>query len=235
MRALSGLWSPQSIVFRAGAAGIVHVVHPIERLRYVARAGSAPDRFLVAESVPAFSAFARDQRALLVALKGLIVRQPESPGLLALAAHMVQSLEPIEAGWSFADSLTDDRTLEIAETIAIAEAGGTDVIDSIATGRCSESNAVQVLCPAGTAAWVEHSRQGGRSVVIVTPLGSRLPALLWGRFLDHNGNPELGVNEPGQNELITLDTFDNLIGPNGIGETNSWQPDCPDVAEVARF
>ena len=231
-------------------AGNVWLVHPIERLRYVARAGSAPDRFLVAESVPGLGGFAHDPRVLLVALKGLITRQSDSPGLLALAAHMTQALEPIEAGWAFADSLTEDQTEQIAETIAIAEAGGTDVIDSIASGQTAGEGGVEVLCPAGTQAWIDHARAAGRSVVVVTPRGSRLPTLLWQRYLVHNdraptpaasasgeqASQEHTVNPlPGEHELIGLHTFDDIVGPSGLTPVSSWQPDCPDVAEVARF
>ena len=200
-------------------------VHPIERLRYVARAGAAPDRVLVAESVPALSAFASRPGPMLVALRQLIVRQPDSPGLLGLAAHMVQALDPIEAGWSFAESLELDQTAEHAEEIAIAEAGGTDVIDSIASGPG------QLLCPVGTVAWIEHARSAGRSVAGVTPTGTRLPRLLWASFLDRNraAEPDSGF------ELVAVDRFDDLIGPDGLGPVDGWSADCPDVAEVARL
>lgn len=201
-------------------------MHPIERLRYVARAGSAPDRFLVAESVPALAAFAHEPNALLVALKGLITRQPESPGLLGLAAHMIHALDPIEAAWSYADALTEDRTADIAETVAIAEAGGTDVIDSIASGRDREGGELMMLCPLGTTAWIEHARSAGRSVAVVIPKGSRLPTMLWTRF--HTGQPQ-------DFEVVPAALFDDAVGETGVTPLAAWQPDCPDVAEVARF
>lgn len=201
-------------------------MHPIERLRYVARAGSAPDSFLVAESVPALAAFAREPNALLVALKGLITRQPDSPGLLGLAAHMVHSLDPIAAGWSYADELTEDRTADIAETVAITEAGGTDVIDSIASGRDSETGELMMMCPVGTKAWIQHARSAGRSVAVVTPKGSRLPTMLWTRFSTGHSHDV---------ELVAADSFDDAVSDSGITPLAAWQPDCPDVAEVARF
>jgi len=211
---------------------IVVIVHPIERLRYVARAGAAPDKILVAESVPAFSAFADDPRAMLVALRQLITRQPDSPGLLGLAAHMVQSLDPVDAGWVFANELEFDPTSEIAASLAIAESGGTDVIDSIASGPG------EVLCPAGTTAWIEHAKSLGRSVAIVTPYGSRLPNLLWRSYLERNGLAALSAHaepEPMSVERLPLDRFDDLIGPDGVAPVTSWKSDCPDVAEVARL
>lgn len=212
-------------------------MHPIERLRYVARAGSAPDKMLVAESVPALAAFAHNPNALLVALKGLISRQRTSPGLLALGAHMMHSLEPIPAGWAFADELAADRTTEIAETVAIAEAGGTDVIDTVASGRNADSGEIEFLCPAGTEAWIDHAKGAGRSVVAVTPMGTRLPAMLWGRFIDEHdrvGGDDAG-SLPGEFERLPATRFDDVIGPNGVTPLEDWEPDCPDVAEVARF
>ncbi len=203
-------------------------MHPIERLRYVARAGSAPDRILVAESIPAFSVFSQKPQMLLVAVRQLISRQPESPGLLALGAHMVQALDPLEAGWAFSDALNEDRTSDIAETIAVAESGGTDVIDSIASGRTT-GGAVEVVCPLGTRAWVEQARDAGRSVAIVTPLGTRLPPMLWSSFVERMNGPEVGASD-----VLLLDEFDDLIGPDGLGELTTWSPDCPDVAEIAR-
>lgn len=201
------------------------LVHPIERLRYVARAGAAPDRILVAESVPALGAFAGRPGAMLVALRQLIVRQPASPGLLGLAAHMVHSLDPIDAGWAFAEVLELDRTSELAEEIAITEAGGTDVIDSIASGPGV------AVCPAGTTAWIEHARRSGRSIALVAPVGTRLPKLLWSSFVDRNGFR----GDAGDSEIIDLDQFDDLIGPDGITPLSDWKADCPDVAEVARL
>ena len=146
---------------------------------------------------------------------------------------MIQALDATEAGWDFAALLEQDRTAEIAESIAITEAGGTDVIDSIASGRVA-GGAVDVLCPAGTNAWIGHARESGRSIAVVTPVGTRLPAMMWEGFLDRNG---LSTPEPtvGDSERIAIDHFDDLIGPDGIQPLSTWVPDCPDVAEIARF
>lgn len=196
-------------------------MHPIERLRYVARSGTAPDRILVAESMPALAQFSSEPNALLVSLRQLIARQPDSPGLLCLAANMVNALDSLEAGYEVVDAFDADRTTDIAEAVAIAEAGGTDVIDSIASGPS------EILCPLGTAAWIDSARAAGRSAIVVTPYGSRLPRLLWAAFKGRNHDPE-------RHETIDLDRFDNVLSADGIAELTSWVPDCPDVAELAR-
>jgi hypothetical protein len=145
---------------------------------------------------------------------------------------MLQSLDPVDAGWVFANELEFDPTSEIAASIAIAESGGTDVIDSIASGPDA------VLCPAGTIAWIEHAKSLGRSVAVVTPYGSRLPNLLWRSYLERNGVAAPSAHaKPGPMsvECLPIDSFDDLIGPGGVAPLSSWKPDCPDVAEVARL
>lgn len=171
---------------------------------------------------------------MLVAIRQLIIRQPESPGLLALAAHLIHSLDPIDAGSAFSDELDADRTSEIAESVAITEAGGTDVIDSIASGRAA-SGEVSVICPLGTTAWIDHARNEGRAVVVVTPIGTRLPRLLWSSYLQRNGYPETPDDAPNGVEHLSILRFDDLVCSTGIEPLSEWLSDCPDVAEVARL
>jgi len=200
-------------------------MHPIERLRYVARAGAVPDRILVAETVPGLTGFAQQPGPLLVALRQLIGRQPESPGLLCLGARMVAALEPIDAAWEFVDALEIDPTSDTADQLAIDEAGGIDLIETIA------SMSGTLLCPSGSTAWIESARARGKTVSAITPLGSRLPKLLFGGFVER-----LGVDDhPGSPELVSLDQVDELVGPEGIVEIDRWVADAPDVAELGAF
>ena len=143
---------------------------------------------------------------------------------------MVQAMDPIAAGYDFVDQLSADLTASNAEAIASAEVGGTDVIDSIASGPGT------LLCPGGTKAWVASARAAGRSLVVVTPMGSRLPKHLWQSYLERNGISESATTEspPVTPELLPLDTFDDLIDGVGVRPLDSWTPDCPDVIEIAR-
>lgn len=202
-------------------------MHPIERLRYVARAGSAPDRVLVAESVPAITAFAHDRGALLVALRQLVSRQPDSPGLLVLAARVLGGLDPIEEAWGLADAMEVDPTIGCVDAQPLASAGGPEIIDSIASGPG------EVLCAHGTSDWIARARVDGNEVVVVTELGTRLPRLLWSGHLDRRGVDRAGA-VPGL-EVVPIDAFDAVIGPGGRQPCAAWSPDCPDVAEIASF
>jgi hypothetical protein len=137
----------------------------------------------------------------------------------------VHSLDSIDAAWEFADLLEADPTAAQAEELALAEAGGTEVIDSLVSGPGI------ALCPLGTTSWIESARTRGRSVVLVTPAGTRLPRLLWLSYLQR-----CGIDSGDESvEQIRLDLFDDLLGPEGLGAVSSWRPDCPDVAEVARL
>ena len=200
-------------------------MHPIERLRYVARAGSAPDRILVAESVPAFSAFADNPGALLISLRQLIVRQPESPGLVVLGARILSAIDPIDAAWAFVDELESDQTGYLTDELAVDEAGGIEIIETLA------SRSGLLLCPPGAGSWIAEARGLGRSVAATTPLGSRLPKLLWEGFLERSTAGSVGAPL----ELIETDSVDELVGPDGVYDTASWSADCSDVVELARF
>lgn len=200
-------------------------MHPIERLRYVARAGAVPDSILVAETVPGLTGFAQQPGPLLVALRQLIGRQPESPGLLCLGARMLAALDPIDAAWEFVDALELDPTSATADQLAIEEAGGIDLIETIASTNGT------LLCPSGSTAWIESARSRGRTVSAITPLGTRLPKLLFRGFIER-----LGVDDrPGSPELVPLEHVDELITSDGIVEIDRWIADAPEVAELGSF
>lgn len=197
-------------------------MHPIERLRYVARAGVAPDKVLVAESVPALAAFAPNSGALLVALRQLIARQPESPGLVVLGATMLNSLDPVAAAWTLVDALEADLTNDHADRTAVDEAGGIDLIETIASGSG------EFVCPLGSRPWLEDAHARGRTVAAVTPLGSRLPRMLWTGFLGR-------ITPVANFEVLEANSFDEVVGPDGAQPPMTWGPDCPDTAELASF
>lgn len=201
-------------------------MHPIERLRYVARAGSAPDRILVAEAMPAFGAFAGNPGALLVALRQLIQRQPASPGLLVMGARVLSSLDPITAGWEFADELAADPTNDHAEELAQHEVGGIELIDTIASGPDG------FLCPPGSASWIAEGKAAGRTIVVVSPLGSRLPKLLWRGWLERNGEPS--TSRP-HNDLVAMADVEEIVGPQGVQPVATWSSDCSDMPELSSF
>lgn len=85
-------------------------MHPIERLRYVARAGDAPTAPLVREAAIALASFAHDPVELLTACRQLVERRPTSGPLLWVAARMVTGTDPGTEAWEAVEALERDTT-----------------------------------------------------------------------------------------------------------------------------
>lgn len=77
-----------------GARGYDRSVHPIEQLRYVARASGADASLLVQESASALGFFAGEPAGLLTAARRLLSRQPGIGPLWDLAARMATATDP---------------------------------------------------------------------------------------------------------------------------------------------
>lgn len=88
-------------------------MHPIERLRYVARASGAPQAALVRETAAALGSLAFDPAGLVTACRRVLDRHPASGTLWWLAARVLTTLgDPDEEGWRCADELDDDPTAD---------------------------------------------------------------------------------------------------------------------------
>jgi hypothetical protein len=85
-------------------------MHPIERLRYVARASGVAQRVIVQETASALSAFQSDPQALVTACRRIVSRQPTSGPLLWFAARVLTSGDPAAAIWEAAGEIQADPT-----------------------------------------------------------------------------------------------------------------------------
>ena len=85
-------------------------VHPIERLRYVARAGDEGPSLLVREAAGALASFSRDPAALVTACRRLVDRQPNAAPIWWLAAKVLGAAEPASEAWAAAQEIEDDPT-----------------------------------------------------------------------------------------------------------------------------
>ncbi len=94
-------------------------MHPIERLRYVARASGAPQAALVRETAAALGSLAFDPAGLVTACRRVLDRHPASGPLWWLAARVLTTVgDPDEEGWRCAEELEDDPTaLELAHVL----------------------------------------------------------------------------------------------------------------------
>lgn len=85
-------------------------MHPIERLRYVARGGAAEQRALVREAASALSGLGGDGGSLVLSCKRLLDRQPTAGPLWWLCARLLCAADVRSEAWNCADELDDDPT-----------------------------------------------------------------------------------------------------------------------------
>jgi hypothetical protein len=85
-------------------------MHPIERLRYVARASGADQELLVRETAHALSAFHDDPAGLVAAARRIVDRHPTSGPLWWLCARVLTAPDANREAWEAVDEITDDPT-----------------------------------------------------------------------------------------------------------------------------
>lgn len=86
-------------------------MHPIERLRYVARADGAGPSLLGRESAGALASFASDPVALVTACRRLVERHPTAGTVWWLAARVLTT--GADDAWHAAEELEDDPTAAV--------------------------------------------------------------------------------------------------------------------------
>lgn len=87
-------------------------MHPIERLRYLARSSGGDPRVMVAETASALRGMGVDPAGLVVACRRIIERHPTSGPLWWLCAHMLTSTDPFGTARRLAAEIDDDQTAE---------------------------------------------------------------------------------------------------------------------------
>jgi hypothetical protein len=89
-------------------------MHPIERLRYVARASGADPSVLVRETASALAAVAADDPVGLVpACRRLVDRHLTSGPMWWMVARVLTAADPIAAAWIAADEIDRDPTADL--------------------------------------------------------------------------------------------------------------------------
>jgi hypothetical protein len=115
-------------------------MHPIEHLRYVARARGADPASLVRETAHAMSSMRFDPSGLVVACRRVVERHPECGPLWWLCAHLLTAQEPFQLAWELADEIDDDSTPDalaaaIPDDAVVLTVGWTDMCTHALTRR----------------------------------------------------------------------------------------------------
>ena len=85
-------------------------MHPIERLRYVARAGELDLADLVQDAAYALAGFADDPPALVTACRSLVDRHPAAGPVWWLAARVLTAADPAAEAWRVLEEAEADGT-----------------------------------------------------------------------------------------------------------------------------
>src|SRR3954462_3905761 len=87
-------------------------MHPIERLRMVARAAGEGPALVAQEAAGALASFGDDPAGLVTACRRLVDRNPSSGAMWWLAARVLASAAPVTDAWDAADELDTDPTAD---------------------------------------------------------------------------------------------------------------------------
>jgi len=85
-------------------------VHPIERLRYVARSSGVDHRLLVRETAQALRGLGAEPHELVVSARRIVQRHPSSGPLWWLCAKLLTAPDPLRLAWELADEIEADPT-----------------------------------------------------------------------------------------------------------------------------
>ncbi len=122
-------------------------VHPIEHLRYVARAQGADSASLVREAASALGSLRADHANLVIACRRIVERHPEVGPLWSMCARLLTAEDPSELAWAIADEVDDDPA---SRRIATEFDDGTTVLTigwpEVAGAALMRRGNVDVLC-----------------------------------------------------------------------------------------
>ncbi len=88
-------------------------MHPIEQLRFVARAGRERPTLLAREAASALGAFAGEPAALVTACRRLVDRQPTCGPLWWVSSRVLNAADPSTEAWRAGNDLGRDRTASV--------------------------------------------------------------------------------------------------------------------------
>ena len=207
-------------------------MHPIERLRYVARSRGAPPEVLVGESAAALVSFRGDPAGMVAACRRIVDRQLECGPLWWLCSRILCGLDPLaDARDATAEFEADPTPGRLA---AALDALGPDepvpyLVPVLAAGGG------RALVDADDAVAVPDALARGEAVWLVAGVGRVLPAETFAaleRRRDQRGDP---YDE--QYGVIAVDPVTAVVRPGGVlaAARVDRSPDCAVAAELFRL
>jgi hypothetical protein len=153
-------------------------MHPIERLRYVARASGGDQRMLVRETAGALRGLGFDPAGLVVACRRIVARHPTSGPMWWLCASVLAAPDPYRCAAELADLIEADPTPDVLvdalpDDAAVCVVGWPDLIGE-ALLRRGDATVLAVDCDddsGGSSAFVRRLQRADVEAEIVPAAG----------------------------------------------------------------
>jgi hypothetical protein len=213
-------------------------VHPIERLRYVARAGWAAPEVLAAEAAWALSDLAlHEGPAVLPSVRRLLDRHPGCGPMWWVGARMVTAGDPVDEGERCADALesdeTDERLDEALPTGArvVRRGGVSDVASAdLVIVQVDAFGAGGMVIDGDVLGLLEAARAVEVPIWVEAGVGRVLPPRLWDALvhkLESSTARRSGV-------VADLVGVERVVGPTGAQTPRIAlaSTDCPEPPEL---
>lgn len=213
-------------------------MHPIERLRYVARSGwGAPD-VLAAEAAWALADLAdREAPAVLPACRRLLDRHPGCGPMWWVAARILTAGDPVTEGERCADALECDRTDELLDEAlpagarivrrgGVSDAASADIVvvpvDALGPGG--------MVVDADILGLLEAARVVEVPIWVEAGVGRILPPRLW-EVLTTKLASATGIHT---GVMVELTGVERVVGPTGAQPPRVALAgtDCPEPPEL---
>lgn len=240
-------------------------MHPIERLRYIARSDGGDPRNLVVETASALRALGVDPAGLVVACRRIVERHPTSGPLWWLCAHMLTDTDPNAVARRLAAEIVDDPTVDVLadalpldatvcvvgwsdligeallrrDDLSVLAVGSEDSADLL-TGAVLAADLVLIEALAASSSEV-LAAPGGRAAASVAYC-SEVP--VWvvlgvGRRLPEVGFRSLVDRVPNEGvaDVVPLGLCSHIATPLGVVAVSeaSTAADCPVALELTRL
>ncbi|HXW35102.1 MAG TPA: hypothetical protein VEJ87_11030 [Acidimicrobiales bacterium] len=216
-------------------------MHPIERLRAVARASWAPPDVLGSEAAWALADLALDEPAALVpACRRLLAVHPGCGPLWWVAARVLSASDPVEEAERCAGAIDGDPTPDLVEEAtsgkrAVKRGGVGEVASAdIVVVRVDAMGPEGMLVDGDLDGLLEAAHVVEVPVWVEAGVGRVLPPKVWDALVRRLDTADLRLQQQEHSPPRTLAGVEKVVGPKGAATIQATfdELDCPEPAAL---